>query len=287
VGSGTHDCGVAVGGYVTDGNAHIEAITLGAGGPPMVCAAQGNGYCTVGTSVNTNGTCGSSVDCVTDAGSGVCTAVTSTQIAHENPADGSLSATFSTNGYGGQSLGFRAMYEGTNLYTNAPTICTDLTVAAEACSGAIISIDRSAGSGAPPPGGPYDWSYTVSVHACEALYGVTAQGGTNGWAPLKDRSKSNLFPDMGSADIRNANKKNETIRWNIGNMYAGTTAHLGVVLSGSIPKNTPDCQIRYLSGPWSALFSTDGVAFTKTDYTGRVTLYVDSNGDGNPNNCAP
>jgi len=69
-------------------------------------------------------------------------------------------------------------------------------------------------------------------------------------------------------------------------MTAGQTETLVVDLTGSIPPKTPDCQVRYLSGPWSALFSTNGgVNFDKTDYTGRVSVQVDSN--GNPDDCGP
>jgi hypothetical protein len=286
VGSGSQDCGVAVGEHVDDGNAQIQQITLGPGGEPKACGDIGKSYCTVGTSINVDGTCTSNAQCVTDpVGTGVCTAVTTTQLAHANPTNGVLAVTnFDTASYGGQSLGFQASYQGQANYSNAPSICTDLTVTTEVCSGATISIDLVDGNGSPAPGGPYEWTYEVTVRACENLTDVTAQGGTNGWAPLKGRSAANLFPDTGTAEIRNANKKSEVILWTIGDMAAGDTARLGVLLSGSIPRNAPDCQTRYLSGPWSALSSTDGVV-TKTPYTGRVTVQVDS--DGNPNDCGP
>jgi hypothetical protein len=286
VGSGNQDCGLGVGSHVNDGNAQIQQITLGPGGPPKACGDIGKSYCTVGTSINADGTCASNDQCVTEpAGSGVCTPVTTTQLVHENPTDGVLVTIFDTTGYGGQSLGFQASYQGGAKFFNAPTVCTDLTVTTEACSGATISIELADGNGSPAPGGPYEWTYEVTVHACEDLIGVTAQGGTNGWAPLKGRSATNLFPDTGTAAIRNANKKNEVILWTIGDMAAGDTARLGVLLSGSIPRNAPDCQTRFLSGPWSALISTDGAEFSKTPYTGRVTVQVDS--DGNPNDCGP
>jgi hypothetical protein len=115
------------------------------------------------------------------------------------------------------------------------------------------------------------------------LIGVTAQGGTNGWAQLVDRSKNSLDPDTGTADVRNADKKTDVILWAIGNMAKGQTANLLIDRSGSSPPKTPDCQIRHLSGPWSALFSTDGNLFEKSDYTGRVSIQVDSN--GNRNDC--
>jgi hypothetical protein len=135
------------------------------------------------------------------------------------------------------------------------------------------------------PGGPYDWSFRVTVHACEDLYGVTAQGGTNGWAQLVGRSVASLHPSNATtAEIRNANKKTDVILWTIGDMTAGQTETLDVDLRGSL-KGAPDCDERFLSGPWSALFSLDGLLFEKTDYTGRVSVFTNSNGVAG--DCAP
>jgi len=286
-GAGSQACGLTVGSYVNNGNSKIEAVELAGQGRP--CSDIGKSYCTTGTSANPDNSCTSDANCITDpVGGGVCTQVTLTQVAHEgNPdpgIDGVLAYTLDTTGLGGQVLGFRESYSGGGKFENAPTICTDVTVnKAEACSGALISIELASGPGAPAPGGPYDWAFDVKVHACEDLKGVTAQGGTNGWAQLLDRSEDSLITDFGDAVIRKANKKTDVILWTIGDMIAGQTATLSVALSGSIPRNTPDCQVRYLSGAWSAIFSTDGINFEKTDYTGRVSIYVDSN--GNPDDC--
>jgi hypothetical protein len=283
-GSGSQACGLGVGSYVTDGNAQIQAVTLSGQGKP--CSDIGKKYCTTGTSVNADKSCTSNNDCITDPlGNGVCTTVGLTQVAHENPSDGSLDYTLDTTGLGGQVLGYQASYQGQGNFENAAIICTDVTVnQTEACTGATINIDLVYGPGAPAAGGSYEWGFVVTVHACEDLIGVTAQGGTNGWATLEGRSEDSLFPSGSTtAVIRKANKKTDVILWTIGDMTAGQTETLGVLLSGSIPPKTPDCQVRFLSGPWSALFSTDGINFEKTDYTGRVTINVDSN--GNPDDC--
>ncbi len=286
-GSGNQACGLDVGAPVNDGNAQIQAVTLGTGGPGRPCTDLDKSFCTVGSSANADNSCNTNADCVTDsAGSGVCTKVTTTQLAHENPADGSLSYPLDTTGLGGKVLGYRASYEGTNKFEQAGAICTDLTVnEADPCSGATISIDLVSGPGAPQPGQTYAWQFEVTVHACENLYGVTAQGGTNGWALLVNRSSASLHPSGSTtAEIRKSNKKADVILWRIGDMTAGQTETLRVDLSGTIPRDTPDCQIRYLSGAWSALFSLDGINFQKTDYTGRVSIQVDSN--GNPYDCS-
>jgi len=110
---------------------------------------------------------------------------------------------------------------------------------------------------------------------------VTVQGGTNGWAPLANTSA--LHPSTGSAAIRKQNKNTSIILWTIGDMTANQEASLLVDIQGSIPRKTKDCEIRYLTGAWSALYSLDGSTILKSDYTGRVSIQVDSN--GNPNDC--
>jgi len=59
-------------------------------------------------------------------------------------------------------------------------------------------------------------------------------------------------------------------------------ANLDVTVNGNIPKNSPCGQVRYLNGPWSAMFSLDeGATFEKADpYTGRKSVFVDSDGLG-------
>lgn len=277
-GSGTLDCGLEVDDPVNGGNAQIQAVTLAGDGRP--CADLDASFCTAGL---TGDSCSVDVDCDTEeaAGDGVCTAVGTTSLAHENPTDGSQEVIVDTTGLGGSVLGFVAQYTGGGTFENAPQICTDLTVVSVeegACEGATISIDRASGPGEPAaPGGPYDWSFRVTVHACEDLYGVSAQGGTNGWAQLVDRSESSLDPSAGVTEIRKANKKTDVILWTIGDMDEGQTETLDVDLSGSL-KGAPDCDERFLSGPWSALFSLDSFTFEKTDYTGRVSIFTNSNG---------
>lgn len=279
VGEGSQDCELEVGDRVNTGNARIQAVTLA--GESRVCDDRGESFCTAGLNGDS---CSNDADCDTllSAGDGECTQVGTTSLEHENPSDGFQQAVVDTTGLGGTVLGFVAQYQGTNKFENAPQICTDLTVGAdeaEGCGGATISIDLASGPGEPAaPGGPYDWSFRVTVHACEDLYGVSAQGGTNGWAQLVNRSADSLHPsNETTAEIRNANKKTDVILWTIGDMLAGDTETLGVDLQGSL-KRAPDCDERFLSGAWSALFSLDGLTSEKTDYTGRVSVFTNSNG---------
>jgi hypothetical protein len=130
-GSGTQDCDRDVGQYVNDGNAMIRAVTLGEGGPGRPCSDLGKSYCTKGISGEEGNACDDDADCITDpVGNGVCTAVTLTQVTHENPSDGSSEYGLDTTGLGGQVLGFQAKYEGGGNFENPnpKTICNDLTV---------------------------------------------------------------------------------------------------------------------------------------------------------------
>lgn len=286
VGSGAQDCGLAVGDYVDEGNARIKAVTWGDGGGGRPCGDLGQSFCTAGT---VGDACVDDADCDTAQGAndGECTEVVLTTLVQETGAnfDGLLDAVVDTTGLGYGVFGFQASYGPTGQFEDSPngspTICTDLTVEEPGggpCEGATISIDRASGPGEPgAPGGPYEWSFRVTVHACEDLYGVTAQGGTNGWAQLVNRSEDSLHPSTGTAEIRKANRKTDVILWTIGDMLAGDTETLDVDLEGSL-KRAPDCDERFLSGPWSALFSLDGFAFEKTDYTGRVSIFTNSNG---------
>lgn len=277
-GSGNQDCELLVGDPVNDGNARIQAVEIA--GEPRECADLDSSFCTAGLTGNS---CELDSDCDTalNLGDGTCTDVATTMLASENPSDGFQQVNLDTTGLGGTVLGFVSQYAGQGNFEGAPAICTDLTVLSEdeECDGATISISRVSGPGEPTaPGGPYDWTFRVTVHACEDLYGVTAQGGTNGWAQLVGRSEDSLDPSgTTTAVIRKANKKTDVILWTIGDMDAGDTETLDVALRGSL-KGAPDCDERFLSGAWSALFSLDGLVFQKSDYTGRASIFTNSNG---------
>jgi len=155
------------------------------------------------------------------------------------------------------------------------------------------NLDLDGGTG----GGDFDWNEFAPVTWSAPGLNQTATDLEDGWSfdGNEDRQASALDDafaggtkqdnECPSVITQKANNKTDVILWTIGDMNAGDTAHLVVDLSGSVPAKTPDCQVRYLSGPWSALFSTDGITFEKSEYTGRVSVEVDSN--GNPNDCSP
>jgi hypothetical protein len=62
------------------------------------------------------------------------------------------------------------------------------------------------------------------------------------------------------------------LTWNL-NMANGTTETILVNVDGKIPAKTACDSIRFLSGPWSAVYNT-GTGAQKSDYTGRVSIQV-------------
>lgn len=284
-------CGVDAGEYVEAGNASIEAVTLN--GDPRPCSYLGNRYCTAGDPAMLDHICTNGGQCGESSlgfGDGECTHAVLETLASETSFEGLLATSFDTTGLAGETVGLYASYSATGQYTGSPEICNDLLVKeAEdvACGegdGALITIEKATGPNPVVPGTTEYWTFDVKVHACEDLDWVTAQGGTNGWAQLVDRSNASLHTDDGTAEIRNANKKTDVILWTIGEMNSGDDATLTVDLSGSIKARSEDCKELFLSGPWSAMFSTDGLVFEKSEYTGRVTLFTDT--DGDPYDCS-
>lgn len=203
-------------------------------------------------------------------------------------ASGDFSTVFNTSvGMGGKNIGFMAEHPNQNTGGNnlqkSKSACMDLVINSTppgpGCTpGATIAATFASGDGTPPPGSSGQWTFRITVTACGPLTGVTAQGGANGWAGV-----TGYTPDTGSAAVRKETKKNTILLWNIGNMTDGQTANLDVTVSGTIPNTAPDCQLRYLSGPWSALYTLPAeTTATKSIYSGRVAITVDTNDDGNP-----
>lgn len=197
---------------------------------------------------------------------------------------GKVSTNFDTTGLGGSTICFRTQNPaagGAHGIDANQSPGVDLVILSQpACvPGATIAATLASGDGTPAPGNPAGpWTFRITVTACGDLTNVTAQGGANAWAPY-----TGALPDTGEVDIRKQTKKNTILLWTIGNMSDGQVANLDVGVNGPIPYDAPDCQVRYLSGPWSATFSADGGAtFEKSAYSGRVSVSVDTDGDGNP-----
>lgn len=211
-------------------------------------------------------------------------------------ASGDFSTVFNTSvGMGGKNIGFMAAHPPQNIGGNnlqkSESACMDLVINSTppgpgGCTpGATIAATLASGDGTPPPGSSGPWTFRITVTACGPLTGVTAQGGANGWAPFQSTvpALSAYPPAPGQVAIRKETKKNTILLWNIGNMTDGQTANLDVTVSGPIPATAPDCELRNLSGAWSASYTLPmATTRTKSEYSGRVAITVDANGDGNP-----
>jgi hypothetical protein len=206
---------------------------------------------------------------------------------------GQFSTDFNTSvGMGGKNIGFMAAHPDQFIGSSSDkdklqkseSACMDLVInptppGPGSCTpGATIAATLASGDGTPPPGDSGPWSFRITVTACGPLTGVTAQGGANGWAGVTDYTTA-----TGSAAVRKATKKNTILLWDIGDMADGQTANLDVTVSGPIPNTAPDCELRYLSGAWSASYTLPSATTrTKSEYSGRVAITVDTNDDGNP-----
>jgi hypothetical protein len=79
-------------------------------------------------------------------------------------------------------------------------------------TGVYITIEDPNGDGMPAPGESGPWAFTVRLKACENLDFVSAQGGANGWAPIKWYTQS-----TGTVEEMVKNK-NTVYLWTIGAM---------------------------------------------------------------------
>jgi hypothetical protein len=134
-------------------------------------------------------------------------------------------------------------------------------------TGVFISIEDPNGNGAPRPGESGPWSFVVKVKACESVYDVTAQGGANGWAPLKSYSPA------AANVVENVKNKNTVYLWTIGNLAQGQEAALTITVDGAIKNSAGECgKVKQLNGDWSSLYATTpGGVKTKSAYTTYTT----------------
>jgi hypothetical protein len=180
----------------------------------------------------------------------------------------------------GDLVRFRAGYESTGsgcefenqAIGQSPTTTLLISGANGVCpndqtTGVYIAIAGPDGNGAPAPGTHVAASFDVLVTACEDVFDLTAQGGANGWAPVKS-----TIPGSPTIVVRNANKKNEVYLWTIGAMLQGDVAKATVYVEGDIKNSLGECgKIKKLNGDWSALYATtSGGPKTKSDYTVHV-----------------
>jgi hypothetical protein len=244
-----------------------KGLCSGVGGPPDGAVCQ-----------NTS-------ECNPQAG-GHCDHATLTAIGSGTPdSNGQVIVSFDTTGLDNQVIGFESSYAGTSLgFKSRNSPCVDLVIGpggGGSCPNgeASIAATLADGDGTPPPSDSTCWDFRITVNACDTLTNVTAQGGTNGWTSKLGLNGSKIVSvSTGTAGVRNNNKRNDVILWNIGGMTAGESENMVVRVCGTTaglncPTDPPLTQ--YLTGPWSTTYghSVNGVlTYDKSEYTGRVSI---------------
>lgn len=194
-----------------------------------------------------------------------------------DPTDGSgqLSTTFDTTGLGGSTICFRAHHPdsgGAHGNDQSTSLGVDLVInPLPACTpGVNVGATLASGDGTPNPGDSGPWTFAISVENCTGvnLTGIKVQGGTSGWTNYTGFS----VPD-GSVTVKAMPKKTQVLTWTV-DIADGATKTIQVTVDGTVPCSAPDGQVRYVSGPWSAVFD-DGSGPQKSAYSGRVSLTVD------------
>jgi hypothetical protein len=184
----------------------------------------------------------------------------------------------------GDKVAFRAGYASSGLGCafdgqapgNSPTVQLDIVAAPNVCpngqtTGVYLSIGNATGNGTPAPGTSGTWSFDVIALACGDVYGVTAQGGANGWAPLKS-----YYTATGTVDSSVKNK-NTVYLWTIGDIAMGETRTLTITVGATLKNGAGECgKEKTLNGDWSAMFAeAPGGVRTKsayTDYKSTITV---------------
>lgn len=192
---------------------------------------------------------------------------------------GTTSVSFDTTGFGAQNLNFKAHYlppsppPGQGYGSVWSASIPVFVIPAITCTGFSISADLAAGSGSPLVGQSGNWSYRITLRACDAVSNVTAQGGTSGWLSLVNSGA--LIPSKGTAVVRKQNNKTAVVLWTVGDMAAGEEVHLLVNMSGTVPKGSAGT-VQYISGAWSAMTTSveEVPVTTKSSYTDRVSINV-------------
>lgn len=210
---------------------------------------------------------------------------------------GSRTKDFDTTGYQNQTVSFQALYDNFPATGGCPSKFNDssspsvpLVIGGPCvpeppvgdCNGKslIIGATLASGEGQPAPGYSGEWTFVITVKACEDVCGVYAQGGTSGWTTWVSSSPSTGSTEFFNSDKKKSKSSTKVIRWYIGYMVADQEETLEVKVSGTVNEGEPCSTEEILnqlniSGNWSATFSKDEcVTFEKSEYTEKVLLTV-------------
>lgn len=192
--------------------------------------------------------------------------------------ENSATVNFNTTGLGNSTIGFRSHYitgGGGHAPGTSTSPAVDLVInSTPDCSGVNVGATLASGNGFPNPGDSGPWTFAISVENCLGtnLQGVKVQGGTSGWTNYVGFD----VPD-GNVTLKNMPKKTQVLTW-VTDIPNEATKTINVTVNGTIPCTSPDGEVRYISGPWSAAYDDDSNSSTppvKSAYSGRVSLTVD------------
>jgi hypothetical protein len=136
------------------------------------------------------------------------------------------------------------------------------------CEGVVnVRLTRVSGPDPVAAGTSSSWTVTAEVTACQTVTGLTAQGGTAGRTIVQTSASD------GDISVRNANKNNSVLLWEIGSIKAGTTATATLLVHGTVGAKAVCGSDIPLTGEWSVTADA-GAGPIKYGTAGPVTVKV-------------
>ena len=126
---------------------------------------------------------------------------------------------------------------------------------------------RASGPAVVSPGEFASWTATVEVTACQLVTGLSAQGGRVAWATTL------AVTNDGEITVRNLNKNNAVLLWEIGSMQAGQVATATLAVSGTVGRKAACGSAVPIASEWSTTADA-GAGPIKYDTAGPLTVLV-------------
>ena len=158
------------------------------------------------------------------------------------------------------------------LASAGPTPAQDLIII-QACTGPSIAVSLVGGDGTPAPGQGDTWLVGITVTACDALTGVTAQGGV-GTGKVAKKNPSSTTITYTSDDQGTTPGSGNTRKWTIGDLGAGESKTVVVTLKGNVGSTVAACSEINIVGPWSAKGTNASSVLEQTAHALEVLLEV-------------
>lgn len=135
------------------------------------------------------------------------------------------------------------------------------------CEGVQIQMKRTAGPDPVAAGQAGNWTVELEVSACEAVTGVSAQGGGPAWVTITASTSD------GSIGVRKVNKNSQVWFWEVGALAAGDVVKATLGISGTVGKKVACGSEISLTGDWSATANA-GAGPAKYGEAGPLTVQV-------------